>query len=87
MLLHPGTLAALFVLFLFENAFKIVSLLVGTIYPAYKSFKAIESKEKDDDTQWLIYWVVFAFFSVIEIFTGLSQRQRGEEGHSGRQRG
>merc|ERR1719235_1959438 len=65
-----GTLAALFVLFLFENAFKIVSLLVGTIYPAYKSFKAIESKEKDDDTQWLIYWVLDAILL------------RGKAGHS-----
>lgn len=31
--------------------------------------KAIDSEDKDDDTQWLTYWVVFAFFSVIEFFT------------------
>ena len=40
--------------------------LFGFAYPAYKSFKAIESTEKDDDTQWLIYWMVFAVFSLLE---------------------
>uniref|UniRef100_A0A915KRH8 Receptor expression-enhancing protein n=1 Tax=Romanomermis culicivorax TaxID=13658 RepID=A0A915KRH8_ROMCU len=39
---------------------------VGFVYPAYMSFKAIESPSKDDDTQWLTYWVVFAVFNVIE---------------------
>jgi receptor expression-enhancing protein 5/6 len=42
--------------------------IVGFLYPAFKSFEAIESKQKGDDIQWLIYWVVFAFFSVIETF-------------------
>ncbi|EDQ89756.1 uncharacterized protein MONBRDRAFT_16940, partial [Monosiga brevicollis MX1] len=59
---------ALFML-LVDSAFAILSLLLGFIYPAYKSFKAIESQEKSDDTQWLIYWTVFAFFCVLEIFT------------------
>jgi len=42
--------------------------IVGFLYPAFKSFEAIESKQKGDDTQWLIYWVVYAFFSIIEVF-------------------
>jgi receptor expression-enhancing protein 5/6 len=28
--------------------------------------KAIESATKDDDTQWLTYWVIFALFNVAE---------------------
>jgi len=42
--------------------------IVGFVYPAYKSFEAIESKNRGDDTQWLIYWVVYAFFSIVEVF-------------------
>lgn len=42
--------------------------VVGFVYPAFKSFQAIESKVRGDDTQWLIYWVVYAFFSIIEVF-------------------
>lgn len=44
--------------------------IVGFVYPSYKSFEAIEKKgtSKKDDTQWLIYWVVYAFFSIIENF-------------------
>ncbi|KAK3579910.1 hypothetical protein CHS0354_012451 [Potamilus streckersoni] len=44
---------------------------IGFLYPAYSSVKAVETSRKDDDTQWLIYWVVFAFFSLLEIFTDI----------------
>jgi len=45
---------------------KLLSDLVIFFYPAYASFKAIESATQRDDTQWLTYWVVFSFFSIIE---------------------
>jgi len=45
---------------------KVTSNLVGFVYPAYASFKAIESTDTHDDTQWLTYWVVYAFFNLIE---------------------
>lgn len=44
---------------------------IGFIYPAYASVKAIESPPKSDDTKWLMYWVVFALFSVIEFFSDI----------------
>lgn len=42
--------------------------IVGFVYPAFKSLEAIESKIRGDDTQWLIYWVCYSFFCVIESF-------------------
>lgn len=44
---------------------------IGFLYPAYASFKAIETKEKDDDTKWLTYWVVYAVFCLVEYFTDI----------------
>jgi receptor expression-enhancing protein 5/6 len=29
--------------------------LLGFVYPAFASFKAIESKNKEDDTQWCVF--------------------------------
>lgn len=40
--------------------------LVAYLYPAYASIKAIETNEKDDDTQWLTYWLVFSLFKLVE---------------------
>ncbi|KAJ3128134.1 Nucleosomal histone H3-Lys79 methylase [Physocladia obscura] len=39
------------------------------LMPAYQSFKAIESPEKEDNIQWLTYWTVFGFLNVIEVFS------------------
>ncbi|TDH66923.1 hypothetical protein CCR75_001902 [Bremia lactucae] len=45
--------------------------LVGFIYPAYMSFKAINTPGTGDDTQWLTYWVVYSFFNLTESVTDL----------------
>uniref|UniRef100_A0A8C6UPP9 Receptor expression-enhancing protein n=1 Tax=Neogobius melanostomus TaxID=47308 RepID=A0A8C6UPP9_9GOBI len=45
--------------------------LIGFIYPAYFSIKAIESSVKEDDTQWLTYWVVYSLFSISEAFSDI----------------
>ncbi len=39
---------------------------VGFAYPCFRSFKAIETVNKDDDTQWLTYWTVFAAASLLD---------------------
>jgi len=60
-------IAGLFSLYLIFGHFaELLCNLIGFAYPAYVSIKAIESSTKADDTQWLTYWVVFGWFSVIE---------------------
>eukprot|EP00300_Choanocystis_sp_HF-7_P023856 c25240_g1_i1.p1 GENE.c25240_g1_i1~~c25240_g1_i1.p1 ORF type:complete len:144 (-),score=34.12 c25240_g1_i1:45-476(-) len=35
-------------------------------YPMYMSLKAICSEQKDDDTTWLVYWVILGLWSFLE---------------------
>ncbi|KFD55071.1 hypothetical protein M513_03989 [Trichuris suis] len=66
-----GVMAA-FALYLIIGSFaQLMCNLAGFAYPAYASYKAIESLDKKDDTQWLTYWVVFAFLNVIEFASEL----------------
>ena len=60
---------ALMVAFLFcgIGASFIVNL-IGFVFPAIMTILAIESEKKDDDTRWLIYWVVFATLCMIDPF-------------------
>ncbi|KRX06926.1 hypothetical protein PPERSA_07089 [Pseudocohnilembus persalinus] len=44
----------------------IIGSLVGFLYPAYMSFKALESKESRDDKQWLTYWIIVSFMTVFD---------------------
>jgi len=63
-----GVGALLLVIVFFGIGAGSVCSLVGFCYPAFKSFEALETKIKGDDTQWLVYWVIYAFFSIIEVF-------------------
>ncbi|KAI8611917.1 receptor accessory protein 5 [Chytriomyces sp. MP71] len=61
------TLFAILVIF---NIFgQLITGLLGFVWPAYQSFKAIEAHNKDLNTQWLTYWTVFGFVSVLEVFS------------------
>jgi len=61
-----GTITALI------GGMKLVTDLVGFLYPAYMSFKCMESTNDltQDATQWLTYWVVFSSVTVIESMAG-----------------
>jgi len=66
-----GLIGALCLYMIFGHFAELICNGVGFIYPAYASFRAIESTKKEDDTQWLTYWVVFAAFSVAEFFSDI----------------
>ncbi|KAG8908082.1 ER membrane protein DP1/Yop1 [Tulasnella sp. 403] len=64
-----GAIAAAFtfVCLIFVNALALpVSNTIGWAFPAYLSFRALESPGHDDDVQWLTYWVVFGFLTWVE---------------------
>lgn len=45
---------------------KLVVDVLGFVYPAYMSFKSMDTGNHKDNTQWLTYWVVFSFLSIME---------------------
>ncbi|XP_076259960.1 receptor expression enhancing protein B isoform X1 [Rhynchophorus ferrugineus] len=66
-----GGIAVIGVWLVFGYAAQLVCNSVGFLYPAYMSIHAIESHNKEDDTKWLTYWVVFAIFSIVEYFADI----------------
>ncbi|CAF1131452.1 unnamed protein product [Didymodactylos carnosus] len=50
------------------SAADFVCNFLGFVYPAYASVIAIESPQHQDDTEWLIYWVVYGTFGFAEYF-------------------
>jgi len=63
-----GVGALYFFLIIFNLGGQLLTNFAGFVIPGYYSLAALFTDSKDDDTQWLTYWVVFAFFSVVESF-------------------
>ena len=49
----------------------LITLLFGALLPAYRSYKAIKSKNVREYVKWMMYWIVFALFTTMETFADL----------------
>ncbi|XP_076064792.1 receptor expression enhancing protein A isoform X6 [Oratosquilla oratoria] len=49
----------------------IFRLVFGTLFPAYYSYKAVKTKNVKEYVKWMMYWIVFAFFTCLETLTDL----------------
>jgi len=50
---------------------RLVILVCGILYPAYKSFKAVRLKDAKEYMKWMMYWIVFAVFCIGETFADI----------------
>lgn len=44
-------------------------IVCSIIYPAYRSFKAVRNKNLKEYLKWIVYWIVYAFFTCLELLT------------------
>ncbi|XP_023785827.1 receptor expression-enhancing protein 3 [Cyanistes caeruleus] len=51
---------------------KIAWLVFGMLYPAYYSYKAVKTKNVKEYVRWMMYWIVFALYTVTETITDLT---------------
>ncbi|KAI8325502.1 hypothetical protein GQ54DRAFT_301763 [Martensiomyces pterosporus] len=65
-----GVAGLILILTFFNIGAPLLVNVVGFGYAAYASIAAIESPGKEDDAQWLTYWVIFGLCNVAEYFTG-----------------
>ncbi|GAM86786.1 hypothetical protein ANO11243_048060 [Dothideomycetidae sp. 11243] len=61
-----GLGALYFFLIFFNIAGEFLVNTAGFVIPGYYSLEALFTTTKSDDTQWLTYWVTYAFLTVIE---------------------
>jgi Protein involved in membrane traffic len=64
-----GVIAFLSLFIVFEYGTYWITFAIGFLYPAYMTFKAVESIENlQEDKLWLCYWVVFSILNVLDRF-------------------
>jgi len=61
-----GLISVYFFLIFFNIGGEFLVNVAGFAIPGYQSMAALFSTSKVDDTQWLTYWVTYAFLTVFE---------------------
>ncbi|XP_062115906.1 HVA22-like protein e [Humulus lupulus] len=52
---------------LVSQAHSLAGPSLALIYPLYASVMALESTSKLDDEQWLAYWIIYSFLTLVEM--------------------
>ena len=62
-----------FVIVYYALGGRFVSNLVGYLYPLYESYRALSAAKASgqSESQWLTYWIVYGFFTLVESATDL----------------
>lgn len=50
---------------------RLAVLIFGTLYPAYRSYKAVRTKDVKEYVKWMMYWIVFALFTCTEFLADI----------------
>ncbi|KAI7864442.1 TB2/DP1, HVA22 family-domain-containing protein [Spinellus fusiger] len=66
-----GAAGVVAMMIFFNLAGQLLTNCISWVYPAYASFKAIESPDTEDDKQWLTYWTVIGFVQLVEYFSDI----------------
>ena len=43
--------------------------LIGIAFPIFYSLKSLQSREEDDDKQWLTYWIIYSCTNILDVFS------------------
>lgn len=63
-----GAVACVVLMTAFNIGAPLIVNLIGFVYPMWASMVAIRSASKQDDSQWLTYWIVYGFMSILDYF-------------------
>ncbi|KAK3025377.1 hypothetical protein RJ639_044917 [Escallonia herrerae] len=50
-----------------KNIDVLVGPVITLVYPLYASIRAIETRSRADDQQWLTYWVLYSLLTLFEL--------------------
>eukprot|EP00468_Gymnochlora_sp_CCMP2014_P009600 CAMPEP_0167759072 /NCGR_PEP_ID=MMETSP0110_2-20121227/10819_1 /TAXON_ID=629695 /ORGANISM="Gymnochlora sp., Strain CCMP2014" /LENGTH=164 /DNA_ID=CAMNT_0007645415 /DNA_START=51 /DNA_END=545 /DNA_ORIENTATION=+ len=63
-----GVAAFLFLIIMMMIGFNAIVNIVCFFYPAYAALMSLKTEEKDPKEQWLMYFMIFGLFHVLESF-------------------
>ena len=49
-----------------QVVYLVIRMVMGIMYPAYNSYKVIQSKDMEEYVNTITYWVVFSLFTAVE---------------------